>query len=186
MKLFSQGSSGSLLDGEWSKKAHKNSFPSYQKDDYILFYDKGLWVISYFGKIIAYSCSLGHHPVTIFKGEWFFVSRNQLDQEFYFKINESQFCVDNPCMLEDVGDDYFTRLHRSKILYWKQSYDSKSFHSGAKRKHDALGKRYCWVCKETISANNFVSQHLRMHRRKINQTCVNYLNFLDVCLIYNL
>ena len=69
---------------------------------------------------------------------------------------------DNPISLYDIGLDYFIRMSPRRIIWFTDTYGDK-YHSGAKiaGKNRKTGLRYCSICDELLSANNFVSQHMR-------------------------
>jgi hypothetical protein len=125
---------------------------------------------------IAISCSFGQHPVTIYKGEWYLKHTDE------WWVSDLYFYMDNygteeePLLLEDVGMDVFVRLRFSRRLWFVDPTTEKTVHSGAKiASNGRPGVRYCWLCRECFSGNNFISQHWKVHEttKKECETCLD-------------
>ena len=68
-----------------------------------------------------------------------------------------------PFSLEDIGYDFFLRVKTTKLVWFVDPTNGETVHSGAKAagSKSKPGKRYCPLCQQCFSANNFVSQHLK-------------------------
>ena len=104
------------------------------------------------------------HPTSVMPHEWTFLCGTY---ELYFEHDVTELAgstEDAPIHLELLGLDFFA-FHRTQVV-WFRDLNGKVHHSGAKAGfRGRTGKRYCHRCNTLISANNFVTQHLR--------TCVN-------------
>ena len=129
-------------------------------DDLMIFWFNNMWVVAQVtvGYVVAAAISTALHPQTVWPGEWYFQTtlgtwnvlpnfclRAQLAQSDY-----------HPFLLDDIGVDFFERVQVAKPIYWIDP-NGRTQCSGAKR---LRGVRYCSECRENISANNFVSQHI--------------------------
>merc|ERR1719240_2080330 len=68
-----------------------------------------------------------------------------------------------PFHIEDIGADFFMRIRTTKLVWYVDPTTGEVVHSGAKNAGARArpGKRYCPLCCQCFSANNFVSQHLK-------------------------
>lgn len=128
-------------------------------NDFFLFYKKGSWHICINYQIVATSYSLGLHPLSMSKGDWFLSDKCIISFEFKLSVEES-----GPFLLEDLGLDFFSRKTLSHVIQFINPNTGEIEHSGAKEKYGKRGKRYCFLCDACISANNFVSQHNKKHK----------------------
>lgn len=74
---------------------------------------------------------------------------------------------DHPARMRDLGEDLFVYRRHMRIFWYVDPVTGETHHSGAKTDptYHVYGKRYCPFCRKSMSANNFVTQHLpQMHR----------------------
>jgi hypothetical protein len=147
----------------------------------ILKYEK-TWVIL-IDNVLSYSSqSFGLHPITVLQGEWFFHGNNSTTQSnIYFYMNWYGSCSQPLDLENDVGLDVFVRLRLPKPIWYINPVTHEKVHSGAKYLNGKLGRRYCWICNCSVSANNFVSQHLKQVHRPVD-VCYNVLDVVN-CII---
>ena len=155
--MFSSGSPGAIADGKWIKNTiHINGKPAYYNNTLLLYYENGSWLIEQNSDIIVKSHSFGSHPMSVHKGEWGDNIVPWGDFRFYFYENS----FDNPCLLEDVGEDFFLRV-KSRRIWFIDPISNTVQHSGAKKSMGIQGKQFCALCNKLISSNNFAFQHVR-------------------------
>lgn len=152
---------------------------------FLLTRENDTWIIVSPTSIVAEASSLGLHPATTKKGEWrmFDLATQAMRMSpLHFKHE----CLDSspvaPLSLDDIGHDFFMRCTPRRILWYTDPRTGRVFHSGAKRVHgEAVGKRYCYECNLSFSANNFVSQHMRLkHPERCRPgSCVLECIFID-------
>lgn len=70
---------------------------------------------------------------------------------------------DDPlCLESDLGVDVFYRLCTiTSRPVWYRSPSGRVTHSGAKRIHSEMGRRWCSACNQDSSGNIFVHQHCK-------------------------
>lgn len=130
-----------------------NGLPSFVGETTTVYHDGCDWVVTGIGRSMN---STAVHPNTVYDDEWV--------PEGMTIAFEGRGTADDPlCLESDLGVDFFVRLCHLGRPVWYTSPTGLVTHSGAKRIDGILGKRYCSVCARDISANNFVSQHMRMH-----------------------
>ena len=178
MNIDSTDAPNSIYNGTW-KQQNKQE---YIMNEFKLIYHKSYWCIieSKTSKLHAFACSFGLHPLTIYKCEWFFCNGpNPNDFHFSADLQED---YNNPYNLEsDIGFDFFIRIHYSRVIYYIDPSTNMIEHSGAKEKHGKLGKRFCWICQKSFSANNFVTQHMKKKHRcnhMLDATLQSVCNFI--------
>lgn len=131
----------------------------------------GMWTIAPevdAGIAYAIARSTALHPNTIRAGEWQLPGRTEWMNCPSFKVaaegpNTEEFPYD---VHADLGDDFFLRMRTTKVVWFRDPATNEVVHSGAKAAGNSkkLGKRYCPLCHQCFSANNFVSQHVKnMH-----------------------
>lgn len=166
--MYAVNSPNGIIDGEWNKNANT----VFQNGDSFMSYYNNKWLIMKKNTIIAYSLpTFGLHPCTIRPAEWLFVYPSILTiSNFMFKILANT--QDNPYSMSDIGIDYFTRVTPTRPIWFINPLTKNIEHSGAKEQmqyvikkkrkcyNHVLGKRYCWVCEKSFSANNFKTQHI--------------------------
>ena len=190
--MISVKSPNGNLDGIWCKSKCMDDRPSYTYEQYTLQYSSiySSWVIHDSNIVLAYSLnSFGLHPLSINCGEWIFIGYNTPDPHFSFRIQSNT--SETPYEMEDLGYDYFTRNHLTSPIWYIDPSTNQIEHSGAKERlkttlnkknkkkvsEYVYGKRFCWACFQSFSANNFVSQHLRKFH-----AISNYIhNIDDIC-----
>lgn len=167
----------SRLNTVWTRDALKpdvNNHPHFTSSATALHLFRttdGLWIIARdidgaFPKdayAIARSGAL--HPNTIRNGEWNLPAATGWHPCRNFKTSTEGTSSENAPfdLFDDLGGDFFVRVHSTKAVWFKDPSTGDIMHSGAKaagltRKP---GKRYCPQCAQCFSANNFVSQHVR-------------------------
>lgn len=130
---------------------------------HILFSD-GVWLLCDGGwrRVYAVAFSDGLHPNTVYCGEWFAV-----DERCFERLHDFCVCADmrnsspeRPLLLDDIGYDVFERRVMTMPAWFLDPVTLRSVWSGAKSRGGAPGKRFCLSCNISVSANNFVTQHL--------------------------
>ena len=150
------------MPGE-SRFAH---VPTYHSDSgWSVRRDERGWTIEDDQKIIRCCAdTTALHPTSVMPQEWTFMNSSA---ELYFEhdmVELTGSTEDAPIDLELLGLDFFA-FSRTQVV-WFRDLNGNVHHSGAKAGfRGRTGKRYCHQCNTLISANNFVTQHLR--------TCVN-------------
>ena len=174
-KIISVGSDDCIIDGVWVKSSERlNDHPVYLSDARMIYYEKGSWNIVIEQVLIAHSISLGMHPLSTHKGEWFIDIYDKYMDLFEFKVDFEQ----GPFLMEDLGEDFFLRKSLTRVIEYIDPNTKEIQHSGAKRKYGSNGKRFCGICNSSFSANNFVSQHMK-HTHKLKKTCYTYMDILN-------
>lgn len=116
--------------------------------------------------IVAEAASLARHPATIFEGQWRVLNRTtgcMEDSLLVFYHDSIQSSPQKPLTMDELGIDFFIRRLGTKIVWYVDPISYKVHHSGAKENDDGCaGKRFCPFCMRSFSANNFVSQHMRV------------------------
>lgn len=160
--MNSSGSPGKIVDGDWFKDGHINGRPSYRLNAHISCeFHTHCWLIAIDHNVVACSLtSLGAHPLTI-TNEWTFLLNGSLQEWPAFSFDVTSCAL--PYMLEDLGDDFFVRVKLYRIVQWIHPHSGQLEHSGAKKLNGTLGRRWCPFCCAAYSANNFQSQHLKIH-----------------------
>lgn len=126
-------------------------------------HDGSKWIVQQDFVTIARANSAALHPVTVYAGEWELCEHISWDDErvhfhwvtlkdFFFSFDIDRHFI---YTLADVGADYFVRIRSCKPFQWYDPTTGQVENSGAKG-----GKRYCFMCGCSTSANNFVHQHL--------------------------
>lgn len=159
--MVSTGSPEMMLDGEWKRGIPICEKPCYHNGSRLMFFNGKYWVISIslstYNVVLAFSYS-GTHPLLaswkIWNEGW------NLYPKFKFRLK----CIDEPVALEDLGDDFFMSAQLTTVVWWINPITQEVEHSGAKEKHGKMGKRWCCICNQAFSANNFKTQHLRIHK----------------------
>jgi len=165
------------LNVEWTHDTAEplvNGVPHFVnvKERLHLFRNKtGMWTISPdvdAGIAFAIARTTALHPNTIRVGEWQLPGKKGWANSSSFKV-----CIEGPNTEEcpydvhaDLGEDFFLRVRTTKVIWYKDPSSGEVVHSGAKASGNSkrLGKRYCPLCRQCYSANNFVSQHVKnMH-----------------------
>ena len=96
-----------------------------------------------------------------------------------------QSSATRPHALSHLGEDYFFSHHVSakhtRVVWWRDPATRRVHHSGAKpRGAYGPGKRYCFMCRQGFSANNFTSQHCET----VHPLCRTSVEVLDAILRY--
>lgn len=116
--------------------------------------------------IVAEAASVALHPATVFEGEWRVRNLDSgimEDSALKFQHASIESSPKSPLTMYDLGIDFFTRRVGTKIVYYIDPVSKKVYHSGAKCKGSArAGKRFCPLCMRSFSANNFITQHMRV------------------------
>ena len=142
----------------------------------------GRWVIKDVLPL-AWSDADALHPNTIHAGEWHAYTNLVVTNGVGELVSKRlpAFCIEaasyksspeSPIRLEDIGMDYFTRKQKAPPVFFVDPLTKRVYCSKAKgvqgirspKLASAAGKRWCDRCRLLLSANNFVSQHLRTHR----------------------
>ena len=160
------------LTDVWQRiEDHGVHYVSYKHGMHLQQTDGGVWNITQDGFALARSFADARHPNTVRAGEWeicvTYPDGWQHHPKFAVLLTDLYTEVHT---LDDLGDDYFIRVPQTKPVCF--THEGKLYHSGAKNN----GWRYCHLCEQLVSGNNFVSQHMRnMHlsewKRLRNPTC---------------
>lgn len=128
----------------------------------------GEWCVFHGKKVLFVTNTRALHPATVFWGEW--NQRNLMDgtwtpSALHFTYADPLVSsCDAPLSLDLIGHDFFLRYRVHTPIWFVDPCTGKTEHSGAKKQkgmdYDLPGKRYCPMCGECFSANNFVSQHM--------------------------
>ena len=155
-------------------EADVNERPHYANGDPLLpmhiFWVDGTWYISdpscpnMFTYAKAESDAM--HPNTIYAGEW--VGMHTIPRG-WVEMPDFQVCASldssksNPLSLDEIGVDYFTRIAYPRPLWFidPTTGEPASSRTKAGKSGRAAGLRFCNLCNKCLSANNFVSQHLK-------------------------
>jgi len=159
-----------LMDGEMHGAPR---WVSEQGTLYLFRTSQGAWTIT-FDVDGSDACAIARtaalHPNTIRIGEWDLRKRIGvwIRSDSFMVSAEGPNTEERPFDIKtDLGADYFLRVRSSKVVWFRHPSTGEVLHSGAKAAGSAkkLGKRFCPLCEQCFSANNFVSQHLKnMHR----------------------
>ena len=137
---------------ELVRKDDVNGLPSYTCSFSQVYHDGADWIVSGIGRSVGSSAL---HPNTVYKHEWCPAGISI--------AHTGTSSPDSPACLEnDLGVDLFFRFCRLSHPVWYRSPSGLVSHSGAKRMNNVLGKRWCHRCQSDLSANNYVSQHMRL------------------------
>jgi hypothetical protein len=148
--------------------------PLYMSDNYAVSFSNGRWnvfdVYTLQVFLVSHTLDTRYHPVTVGRN-WCAVrdgglvnQQTNLKFEHTFESNSSA----NPMSMLELGIDFFVSIKVSRPVWFICPMTNRVWHSGTKKDKETLqpGKRYCHMCMECFSANNFVSQHLKtMHDR---------------------
>lgn len=139
----------------------------------------GMWSIAPdvdAGIAFAIARTTALHPNTIKAGEWQLPGRTDWSSSQSFKVClEGHNAEDSPYDVKvDLGEDFFLRVRTTKVLWFRDPASGDVVHSGAKAAgaSQKLGKRYCPLCEQCFSANNFVSQHVKNVHTPPPPTCL--------------
>lgn len=123
-----------------------------------------LWTLQRGNDVIAVCYTAALHPATIPRHDAWVDARTGSPFFLVFEHVSLESSVDAPLTMEDLGYDFFVAKKVSHVIFFVCPLTGKVQHSGAKDKNGlGPGKRYCSVCKTMVSANNFVSQHWKVH-----------------------
>ena len=121
-----------------------------------LYHDGAQWLIAQDGFLLARSACDAKHPNTVHAGEWevcvTYPDGWETHPEFRVQVCGLYTEVHT---LVDLGVDFFVRVPANRPVRFL--HEGREYHSGAKNG----GWRYCHKCAQLVSANNFVSQHMR-------------------------
>ena len=129
----------------------------------------GMWQIApEVGARLAYAVarSPARHPNTVRAGEWLLPKPPDGEwlpvPDFHLR-HEGPNTEEQPFTLDDLGVDFFLRVKTTKLVWFVDPASGETVHSGAKGagSKGKPGKRYCPMCQQCFSANDFVSQHLK-------------------------
>ena len=133
---------------------------------YKMHYDGFTWSIRDSDTIVAEAASVARHPATIFQGQWRVRNRatgRMEDSSLLFHHDRIKSSPQHPLTMEDLGVDFFARRTGTKIGWYGDPVSYTVHHSGANGNDGGCaGKRFCPICMRSFSANNFVSQHMRL------------------------
>lgn len=106
------------------------------------------------------------HPNTVRKGEWQLPTEKDGTWAAHpnFDVHvEGPNTEDKPFSIDDIGTDFFVRIKTTRLVWFVDPNTNEVVHSGAKNAGFPArpGKRYCPLCCQCFSANNFVSQHIK-------------------------
>lgn len=122
------------------------------------------WHIESTDAIVAIAATLAEHPTTIFVGEWRVRGEGGewRHDGMHFLHYELHTTPATPIPIDLLGRDFFLR-HRATTVIWYVDPGGAVVHSGSKCMASGRGPgvRYCALCNESFSANNFVYQHVR-------------------------
>lgn len=131
--------------------------------------------------LVAFANTTAAHPTTIYLGEWQTNCDGASEWTYspmHFAHEKLTTTFDRPIPIDLLGIDFFLR-HRVNSIIWyidpltgsvvhSGSKSIKNIKSGAKSKRRSKsikdigpGVKFCSLCSCTVSANNFVSQHMR-------------------------
>lgn len=126
--------------------------PSFQTPTRSIFHDGRDWIIEGIGRSHG---SGARHPNTVYDDEWM-----PSGITIRFRGVTSR---ESPCNLfVHLGVDFFFRMCPLPRPVWYTSPSGCVTHSGSKKIDEYRGTRWCPYCTRDISANNFVSQHMRL------------------------
>jgi hypothetical protein len=158
-----------------------------KRDDSVYISYKGLvlhkymfWTILCDSLPVAVAYTSGTHPATIYENEWY---DPESFEEKGISFSPISFGTEwNPISIYDIGIDYFLRVSQHRVI-WFIDVNGDIQHSGAKiaglkRK---TGRRYCHICDKLVSANNFVSQHMRL-KHKMPKKCQSTFDVQNILL----
>lgn len=129
-----------------------NGLPSFFCTKGSIHHDGTNWVVADIGHSLH---STAQHPYTVYDHEWSCPAIS-------FCISGGSTIDDPLCLESDLGVDVFYRLCTiTSRPVWYRSPSGRVTHSGAKRIHGEMGRRWCSACNQDISGNNFVHQHMR-------------------------
>jgi len=162
------------LNVEWARSSTEpdvNGAPHFVNDKEKLHLYRsagGMWSIAPdvdAGIAFAIARTAALHPNTIKAGEWQLPGRTDWSSSQSFKVClEGHNAEDSPYDVKaELGEDFFLRVRTTKVLWFRDPASGDVVHSGAKAAgaSQKLGKRYCPLCEQCFSANNFVSQHVK-------------------------
>lgn len=118
---------------------------------------------------VAYAIAPGGHaahPNTVRQGEWHLPTDPEgawaAHADFHVSV-EGPNTEDKPFRIDQIGADFFLRIKTTKLVWFVDPISGEVMHSGAKNAGVIArpGKRYCPLCCQCFSANNFVSQHIK-------------------------
>ena len=163
--MESKGSPNSDTDGPWLKSKNSSETLMYFNGENIAMSCGTNWCIIRDKIVVAESVNASH-PLTVPNGGWYFFVDGIPVKSDTFKFTICNFDdPSNPYSMEDLGDDFFIYVRLTKIIYWVNPVNNCVEHSGAKKKGERLGRRWCPYCRLSFSANNFHSQHIKnMHK----------------------
>lgn len=121
------------------------------------------WTIHVDGIPVARAHSASAHPNTMDDGAWVDCRDERVITPLTFRVDLSS-SRRAPLSLADIGDDFFSSFaaRTNRVVWYREPISHRVYHSGAKVREGVLGRRYCPSCTLSFSANNFVSQHMRV------------------------
>ena len=145
------------LDDTWERSANGCEYVSHRHGMH-LYHDGTQWRIAQDGFLLARSASDAKHPNTIHAGEWEVCVAYPDGWEVHpeFRVQLCGLYAGAHSLEDDLGVDFFVRTPLFKPVRFV--HEGQEYHSGAKHG----GWRYCHLCAQLVSANNFVSQHMRL------------------------
>ena len=175
-RMLQSFSSNPLFDDQWTHKGDN----VYSSNKGLMLYNDIFWTISCNSLPIAVAYSSGTHPATIYDNEWY--DPETFEEKDIAFSPVSLGTEDNPISIYDIGIDYFIRMSPRRII-WFIDVNGDLQHSGAKiaGKKRKTGRRYCHICDELLSANNFVSQHMRI-KHKMPKKCESTFDVQNILL----
>ena len=139
-----------------------------------MYYAGGHWQIAAdinAGLVFAAARSFSEHPNTVTPQSWRLATGEaELQPCESFEVEcDGPNTVEQPFEMVDLGADFFFRAQiRRRVIWYRCPRADEVFHSGAKGggdRRDRPGKRFCPLCQNSFSANNFKSQHVaNLHR----------------------
>lgn len=127
--------------------------------------DRTWTVVAADGSRVAEATTLALHPTTIVEGEWSVKRRRAWHHHsMHFAHTPINTSPTRPISLDLLGRDFFMRHRTSSLIWYIDPTSGCTVHSGSKAHEGKTGVRFCARCNLSISANNFVHQHMRkMH-----------------------
>lgn len=155
------------------KRTSMNNAPAFYVSDNgcTLASDLNWWVLNdQNSQLLASARTNAEHPNLIDDGAWCDINGIVISP-FYLRTDLKSTSTKAPLHMSDIGETFFMQLRITPVFWYKEPFSRQVWHTGAKRKKSRMGKRWCSICRQSISANNFASQHMRKH-----QYCNNSLD----------
>lgn len=125
-----------------------------------------IWTLKSNGRVLAIGIERVSHPAMVDTWASAALERVRFVHDPLWLRSSSR---DDPHDMEDLGLEFFMHKRFNRVLWYRDPVSGAVHHSGAKPygDDDIPGRRYCAICRDSFSANNFVSQHMRnLHKEK--------------------